>query len=276
MTDTNHGISLASLYWLPTRAFSINNLAEGKRERNAEWGREEKGGDVDGGWGEWAHCGRDLTFSHLTIQKVISLHQTALHEKHYLSTGAIIHRWLPPSQQSATMHFKHWILCMWTGVSLWTVQDVWRRRRERQENKRKWTCLQKDSFIILLFVSYAYSGVEGKSKRMTRTAGGMRGVGGGGGELGWRVNQWISVHPLMSASVNKALISCCHIRWFSSPLGPSWLAEAAHCSLETHLPVYRHLWLVIGSPHEINGTMGAASQPASQLSCAHTHAHTHQ
>lgn len=92
-----------------------------------------------------------------------------------------------------------------------------------------------------------------------------------GCESGWCVNQWISVHPLMSASVNKALISCRHIRWLSSPLGPSWLAEAAHRSLETHLRVYRHLWLVIGSPCEINGTMGAASQPGSSPVPRHTH-----
>lgn len=78
----------------------------------------------------------------------------------------------------------------------------------------------------------------------------------------------------MSASVNKALISCRHIRWLSSPLGPSWLAEAAHCSQETHLRVYRHLWLVIGNPREINGAMGAASSPAHPLKHTRMHAHT--
>lgn len=108
--------------------------------------------------------------------------------------------------------------------------------------------------------------VEACMFRKMKKAGGGMGFGGGC-ERGWRVNQGISVHPLMSASVNKAHISCRHIRWLSRPLGPSWLAEAAHCSQETHLRVYRHLWLVIGSPREINGTMGAASQ----LSCAHTH-----
>lgn len=94
----------------------------------------------------------------------------------------------------------------------------------------------------------------------------------GGCGKGWRVNQWISIHPLMCASVNKALISFRHISWLSRPLGPSWLAEAARHSLETHLRVYRHLWLVIGNPREINGTMGAASQ----LSRTHTRTHRHE
>lgn len=35
---------------------------------------------------------------------------SALHEKHYLSTEAINHRWLPPSQQPATMHLQDWML----------------------------------------------------------------------------------------------------------------------------------------------------------------------
>ena len=40
---------------------------QGKKERR-EWG-------IDGGWGEWKCCGRDLTFTHLTIQIVIFFHQ---------------------------------------------------------------------------------------------------------------------------------------------------------------------------------------------------------
>ncbi|CAG14317.1 unnamed protein product, partial [Tetraodon nigroviridis] len=32
------------------------------------------------------------------------------------------------------------------------------------------------------------------------------------------------------------------------PLGSSWLAKTACRSQETHLGVYRHLWLVIGEP----------------------------
>lgn len=98
--------------------------------------------------------------------------------------------------------------------------------------------------------------------------------GGGGGRLGWRVNQWISTHPLMSAGVNKAFISCRHIRCFSSPLGSSWLAKTACRSQETHLRVYRHLWLVIGSPCEINGTVGATSQSGSSPVPTHTHTQT--
>lgn len=47
MTDTNHGISLASFYRLPARAFSINNLVDGKRWRKAGDG----GGSGDGGGG---------------------------------------------------------------------------------------------------------------------------------------------------------------------------------------------------------------------------------
>lgn len=49
MTDTNHGISLASLYWLPTRAFSINNLVEGKRERERDKCRVSEGERRKGG-----------------------------------------------------------------------------------------------------------------------------------------------------------------------------------------------------------------------------------
>lgn len=79
----------------------------------------------------------------------------------------------------------------------------------------------------------------------------------------------------MSAGVNKAPISCRHIRCLSSPLGSSWLAKTACRSQETHLRVYRHLWLVIGSPREINGTVGATSQPASSPVPTHTKTHTH-
>lgn len=40
----------------------------------------------------------------------------ALHEKHYLSAGAIIHKWFPPSQQPATMHFQQWRVCLFVCV----------------------------------------------------------------------------------------------------------------------------------------------------------------
>lgn len=48
MTDTNHGISLASFYRPPARAFSINNLVDGKRWRKAG-GRGGSGGGGGGG-----------------------------------------------------------------------------------------------------------------------------------------------------------------------------------------------------------------------------------
>lgn len=42
MTDTNHGISLASPYRLPARAVSINNLVDGGGERGTDRGRQRE------------------------------------------------------------------------------------------------------------------------------------------------------------------------------------------------------------------------------------------
>lgn len=196
---------------------------------------------------------------------------SVLHGKHYLSIRAIIHRWLPCSQQPATMHFQEWQCCVCVYFSVWCL-PVWacewcsKFQEEEKQNEKK--AMQVIFCIVrLLCVTMSIKVWRYRGKRWTE--GGMR---GGVCGKGWRVNQWISIHPLMCASVNKALISFRHISWLSGPLGPSWLAAAARHSLETHLRVYRHLWLVIGNPREINGTMGAASQPSS--SPAPIRAHT--
>lgn len=199
---------------------------------------------------------------------------SVLHGKHYLSIGAIIHRWLPCSQQPATMHFQEWQCCVCVCILAY-VLDAYRYKlvngvvnfKKKKNKKKKRLCKSFFCIVRLLCVTMSIKVWRYRGKRWTE--GGMR---GGGCGKGWRVNQWISIHPLMCASVNKALISFRHISWLSRPLGPSWLAEAARHSLETHLRVYRHLWLVIGNPREINGTMGAASQPSS--SPAPIRAHT--
>lgn len=69
---------------------------------------------------------------------------SVLHGKHYLSIGTIIHRWLPCSQQPATMHFQEWQCCVCVYFSVCTrCLPVWAcewcskfQEEEKQKEKK--------------------------------------------------------------------------------------------------------------------------------------------
>lgn len=255
--------------------FSINNLVDVKREkgtarrRGLERGRDWWWARRMGALRPWSNV---YPLNHSKSHLLPSAPHSALHEKHYLSTGAIIHRWLPllsslPSHISNTgccvicaCFCVILTLCAFSGICTWVVNKISIKVSKNTTGKKKFLGVFK---CVSTFKSRQRKDLKRVQEGKWEWEGCKR---------GWRVNQGLCIHPLMSASVNKALNSCRHIRWLSRPLGPSWLVEAAHCSQETHLRVYRHLWLVIGSSREINGTVVL---PARQLSCAHTHANTH-
>lgn len=64
------------------------------------------------------------------------------------------------------------------------VQDVWRRKREREENKRKWICLYMDSFIIFIFVVMPIEVWRERERKDEENCWRHEGVRGRGGELG--------------------------------------------------------------------------------------------
>lgn len=90
--------------------FSINNLVDVKREegtarrRGLERGRDWWWVRRMGALWPWSNV---YPLNHSKSHLLPSAPHSALHEKHYLSTGAIIHRWLPllsslPSHISST------------------------------------------------------------------------------------------------------------------------------------------------------------------------------
>lgn len=130
-----------------------------RRERKAERGGEQRGEGRD--WWRVRRTGalwprsNVYPLNHSKSHLPPSAPPSALHEKHYLSAGAIIHRWLPPSQQPATMHFQHWVLCVWVFVCVLVCVCVcllvwpceWSRKFREEENKRKRICLHIDFFV---------------------------------------------------------------------------------------------------------------------------------
>lgn len=67
-------ITALALPLLSAASSCLFNKQSSRQEEREKQSKAEREG-IDDGWGEWKRHSRDLTFTHLTIQKVIFLHQ---------------------------------------------------------------------------------------------------------------------------------------------------------------------------------------------------------
>lgn len=176
--------------------FNKQSSRREKRGRQSKGRDERREGGIDGGRGEWERCGHDLTFTHLTIQKVIFLHQrltwrcmrNIIFPQELSFTDGFLLLSSLPQRISNPGYCVCEAVCVCVSFSVYIVYLlVWayewssKARDENKSKKNKRTRSKARKGFLRVFVFACSCDCTGLKEEMKRTAGGMRGGGREGG-----------------------------------------------------------------------------------------------